>query len=345
MDERGERHGRSLVERILWNADERRPRAGWRLLCGGVSMVLAAVGVGLLFFLFPAPETVTGRYLRPAYRTAVRFGSQLALVGGLLVAALVVDRRRLADFGLGLDRAWLADLGFGLALGLGLPAGIFALELAAGFVTVTGLVQTRASPTFGFDAGGAVPLAFALTLFGFVAVSVFEEVLFRGYLLTNVAEGLSGLWGTSARTAIIVATAVTSALFGLVHASNPNVTGLAVINIVAYGVLLAAGFLVTGRLGISLGFHFTWNLAVSSVFGFPVSGARTPATVVAIEQSGPQLLTGGAFGPEGGLLALVALVAGFGLLGAWQRLQGRPLGLQGSIAVPTLRTASADDRD
>jgi hypothetical protein len=82
----------------------------------------------------------------------------------------------------------------------------------------------------------------------------------------------------------------------------------------------------------------TWNFAISSVFGFPVSGITTPATVIETAVSGPRLWTGGAFGPEGGLGAPVALLAGIAALLWWvRRTEGR-VALRPAVARPDLRT-------
>jgi hypothetical protein len=75
--------------------------------------------------------------------------------------------------------------------------------------------------------------------------------------------------------------------------------------------------------------HLTWNLVQGNVYGFPVSG-KTPfaTTVIAIEQGGPDVWTGGAFGPEGGLLGILATVIGmFAILG-WVRWRYGDLSLR-----------------
>ncbi|WP_123536612.1 CPBP family intramembrane glutamic endopeptidase [Halosimplex salinum] len=332
---------------LLWNDDERRPRAPWRLglalvvlVVGGVAGVMGASGLVALF-----PETA-GPALVAVATVVARLLQLAGFVGGLLAAAWLVDRRRLVDLGLGRSRAWWADLTFGLALGVALPALVFAVELAAGFLRVTGTLVARSEASLGIAPGVPLALALALTLAYFVGVGVFEELLFRGYVLTNVAEGLFGWRGIGRGGAFAGATVVSSLAFGVGHGLNPNVTALALANIALFGVLFAATYLLTGRIAIAIGLHVTWNFSIASVFGFPVSGFTTPVTVVAVEQSGPRALTGGAFGPEGGLLALVALVVGFGALVGWVRWREGALRWRTAVARPTLRqSATADERD
>ncbi|MFB6151374.1 MAG: CPBP family intramembrane glutamic endopeptidase [Haloarculaceae archaeon] len=336
--------GRSPVRRVSWNADERRLRAPWRLAVGVVCAVLCGVAGLLLGAALDGAVAGAGVVVATVAGTVGRSGVLLGAAGGVLFAARFVDRREQRDLGLGASAAWWADLGFGLALGVALPGLVFALELAAGLLRVTGTVVTR--PSVAFPAGAGVPfaVAFALVAGYFAVVGFVEELVFRGYLLVNAAEGLCWAGPVGARAAAAAAAALTSVLFGVAHGSNPNATPLAVGTIALYGGLLAAAFLLTGRLALPVGFHVAWNLSVSSVYGFPVSGLTTPVTLVAVEQSGPALVTGGRFGPEGGLVSLVALAAGAALLAWWVRRREGQLALRESVATPDLRS-SEDGRE
>ena len=326
------------VRDVFWNDREGRARAPWRLGVGVVLLFVAAVSGALvtsaLAALAPdtAPATPTA-----LFNTAAALVPYAAFTGALLAAAWLVDRRTLADIGLRRSPAWGADLAFGLVLGVALPVLVFALELATGSLRVTGTFVSRSSSVLPVGTDVAPSLALACTFAFFVGVGVFEEVLFRGYLLVNLAEGVDGFLGASRRVALAGATILTSVAFGVVHAANPSATPLALLNISLFGGLFAASYLLTDRIAVAIGFHVAWNFAVSSVFGFPVSGITTPVTVLAVEVSGPPLLTGGAFGPEGGLFALVALVVGFGTLAGWVRWREGELRVHGSVAVPDLR--------
>jgi hypothetical protein len=190
--------------------------------------------------------------------------------------------------------------------------------------------------------GASFAAAFLVSGMYFVVVGAFEELLLRGYLLTNLSEGMGWVPRLGSRGAIAVATGATSALFGLAHLGNPNATPVAAVTITAYGAFLAAGYLLTDRIAVPVGVHVTWNLALSSVFGFPVSGVQTPATILAVETTGPELVTGGAFGPEAGLVSLVPLAVGTAALLGWARWREGTVRVHESVAMPELRGTDGD---
>ncbi|WP_459193031.1 CPBP family intramembrane glutamic endopeptidase [Halosimplex sp. J119] len=331
---------------LFWNDDEDRLRALWRL--GLATLLLLVGGIGgavagaVLAALAPgtAPPLVTA-FVSVIARTLQTVG----FVGGIVVAAWLIDRRRLVDFGLDRSRAWWADLSFGLALGVALAALVFAIELGAGFLRVTDTTAIRPESPFAIGSSVPVAVALALTFVFFVGVALFEELLFRGYLLANAAEGLDGWFGIGRRGALAGAVVLSSLAFAAGHGSNPGVTPLAIPNIALFGGLLAASVLLTDRIAVALGFHVTWNFSIASVFGFPVSGFTTPVTVLVVEQSGPSLVTGGGFGPEGGLVALVAFVAGVAALAWWVRLREGALRWSAAVTRPTLRRGTGGNED
>jgi hypothetical protein len=169
----------------------------------------------------------------------------------------------------------------------------------------------------------------------FLCVGISEEMLSRGYQITNLAEGLNfpGLGGP--KVAVLLAWVISSSLFGLGHLGNPNATVVSTLNIALAGLLLGIGYVLTGRLAIPIGLHITWNFFQGNVFGFPVSGLEpVGATVLSIEQGGPLLFTGGVFGPEAGLIGIAAVLAGSLLTALWVRARFGKAAIETSIAEP-----------
>ena len=128
-----------------------------------------------------------------------------------------------------------------------------------------------------------------------------EELLFRGILFRVVEESL-GTWFSLAISALI---------FGLFHLANPNATLWGAIAIaIEAGIMLAAAFVYTRRLWLPIGIHFAWNFVQGAIFGVAVSGNEATGLLQST-LSGPPLLSGGDFGAEGSIFAvLVCLVAG-----------------------------------
>jgi len=315
-----------LLAGIFWNRGERRLRAGWRLLLFGVFLVVSAIAVQ--WVLTSVTEPFWARFSRSLGVEISRgldgASAAIAITAAVAVAGWLFDRRSFADFGFHRGRGWWVDFAFGLALGALLMAGIFAAELALGWVTVTDVWQT--------SGGLAFPVAILVPLVAFLLVGYYEELLVRGYLLRNLAEGL-GFGPISSRWALLLAWLLTSALFGFLHAGNPNATFVSSFNIGLAGLFLGLGTLLTGELAIPIGLHITWNFFQGNVFGFPVSGTRvSDATFLAIRQTGPEQWTGGAFGPEAGIIGLIAIAIGCGLTLLWVRWRSGRIALYAPFA-------------
>ncbi|NQX94754.1 MAG: CPBP family intramembrane metalloprotease, partial [Erythrobacter sp.] len=150
-----------------------------------------------------------------------------------------------------------------------------------------------------------------------VVAGFVEEVLFRGIIFRWVEE-LAGSWA---------ALAVSALLFGFAHAGNENATLFSSVAIaIEAGVLLGAAYMLTRSLWLAVGIHAGWNLTQGLVFDVAVSGFEVNGVVEA-QMSGPDWLSGGAFGLEASVIALVvATSAGLVML--------RMAGKRGEIVKP-----------
>ncbi|MBO1004868.1 CPBP family intramembrane glutamic endopeptidase [Pseudogracilibacillus auburnensis] len=183
------------------------------------------------------------------------------------------------------------DFIFGLFLGAASIAAIFFILLATGDVI---LLSSLLNPEITW-----YTLSFLIL---FILVGFFEEMFFRGYVMKTMEERGNKKW---------VIYVVSALVFSLVHGTNPNVSILGLVNIALVGILFAYMFDMTKSLLLPIGYHITWNFFQGNVFGFAVSGT-SPYGMYAIEVSETNdLLTGGAFGLEGGALATLLIIAGF----------------------------------
>ncbi len=254
---------------------------------------------------------------------AILLASSAATLASTLVVTWFfrtrLDGGSLSGLGLMWIRESLRQLAGGMAVGGLAMAGIFAVSWGAGWI---------ASVRLGWGAGFPADLLAAVILLAvthwFVALS--EEIAFRGYVLQNLR--LQGGWA--------VAILGSSLLFAVFHGLNPSFGLGALSGIASAGLFLALGYRVSGALWFPIGLHFAWNTAEGPIFGFPVSGLVTPSLLILEPGPADPLITGGAFGPEAGLLGIGAALLGAIALWLW-----RPPGLPGE----SLSDASGEGLD
>jgi membrane protease YdiL (CAAX protease family) len=267
--------------------------------------------------------------------SVVPLSSALPLVSGvvnLLAAILTVwlagrllDRRPFSAFGFHLGAGWWLDLLFGMVLGARLITILFLVELGLGWVRVTGTFET-------YRTNAPFVIYMLLPVATFLCVGISEETVFRGYQLKNAAEGLNHP-ALGPRGAILLAWVLSSVFFAVLHADNPNATPISTLNIVLAGLMLGFGYVLSGELAIPIGLHITWNFFQGAVYGFPVSGfGAFGPTLLTTEQGGPELWTGGSFGPEGGLLVPGIMLLGMSLVALWTHLRTGKVSLHTPIA-------------
>lgn len=176
----------------------------------------------------------------------------------------------------------------------------------------------------GYEITGWGSLSGALSVIGMMcAIAVAEEVLFRGVIF-GLIQRRWGVWP---------ALAVSAILFGLVHLVNPGATVWGAIAIaVEAGLMLGAAYAATGSLWLSIGLHLGWNIATVALFGTVTSGSESRDAIITATTSGPEWLTGGAFGPEASIIAVIVCTAATAILlgiarrrGSFARRQGRAI--------------------
>lgn len=210
------------------------------------------------------------------------------------------NRSSIKEAGIVVNKRWVIEFGIGSLIGLIAMGMIFLVEWISGDLEIIGFGWERIGKTFW-----GIPVA--IFFLQMICLGFYEELISRSYLVTNFKEGFT-IGSFNATKATIAAIVASSAVFGLAHAANPNATVFALINILFAGVMLAIPYVITGRLSYSVGLHFSWNFFQGGFFGFRVSGIPIRNSVIDIQQGGNPIWTGGSFGPEGGLIGLVAIL-------------------------------------
>lgn len=288
-----------------WLRDrEGRIRLEWRLLLYLILFVVIVVaGVSGLVLVDPEPGLVL---------------QSVVLLAAALAAGWIL--LRLEGRGPGALGFYLAPEALRESLG-GLVLGVAVALAAVGLMAVLGGLRWvgEAGSVGAAAETGIVVLGF------FVLPAAAEEALMRGYPLQAMAEG----WGAG------VALVATSVAFGLLHLPNPNVTVLGIVSIVAAGLFLGVVYLRTGSLWWATAAHVGWNWAHGFVADLPVSGLeRWDNPLWEGLPRGPEWLGGGAFGPEGSVVAVAVLLAVSWLLWRSEWLTPSPAALRSDALTP-----------
>jgi len=256
------------------------------LLRVGVFALIAALGY---YFVFPIIIALLGA---PVLVIST-LGTFAAAAVANALALRIYERGNLSDIGLGWTAASRRNLSIGMLGGIGAALVVVLLPLALRLADFEAVPDERLRwPSLLFVS--------ILLLFGAVG----EEMLFRGYGFQVLVRGI-GPFATVLPVAV---------LFGLAHSQNLNFGPLALFNTILWGVVLGYAYLRSGDLWLPIGLHFGWNLALP-MLGANLSGFTMDVTGYTMHWKIQGPLSGGAYGPEGGLLTTAVAIGLFFYVG------------------------------
>jgi membrane protease YdiL (CAAX protease family) len=272
-------------------------RPFWRALlflaAGFVIVVLVQTGLKLVL-----PGRATGWVLDATY---VAMNSGLLLLSWAFLTLL--DRRGYRALGLWPYPRWAWEF-----------TGGFGFGAALMLLTALAMVILQALTFHAISAGSAAAMSFLGNAFFLLLAAAFEEIAFRGYAFQRLVDS----WGK------LGAILALSALFGAAHITNHSSTPLSTANTILAGALLAVAYLKTRGLWLPIGLHWSWNLLMGPVLALPVSGNRIGPGLCVVEVSGPEWLSGGAYGPEGSVVLTVVCTAALVWLALTEKLNVAP---------------------
>ncbi|CDM70087.1 putative membrane protein [Clostridium bornimense] len=210
----------------------------------------------------------------------------VSLIFSVVLFWKILDKKPIRDIGLKNIKKSFKELCLGLLFGALSMSIVFLILILTGSAKVT---TSFINPNFSMS------LVTSLILFIFVGIS--EEMFSRGYCI-KVLEQTNKKW---------IPLIVSSAIFSIMHGVNPGVTILSIINIFLVGILLGYMFIKTNNLWLPIGYHITWNYFQGNVFGFLVSGTTTEG-LYTTESIGNTIISGGNFGPEGGIIVTIVVL-------------------------------------
>ena len=265
-------------------------RSGWRAL---VFVLLAA---GIAFSLQAALSPLRGKI--------DILGPLIFLISTLLASFIMtryVNRKPFTAIGLHIQPSMLRDFGNGFAQGLVMTTAVFVIEYSLGYARLSWHDHEL------LDLLGVVSYGFVF----FSIAALAEEVFFRGYLFQTFIQGMT----------FLPAMIIMALFFAFAHRLNPNATAFGLINVALAAVWLSIAYMKTRSLWLPFGLHVSWNYSQTVIYSFPTSGIDfTKFQLGEITQTGPEWITGGAFGPEGGAIATLMLI-----LSTWYILKTKSL--------------------
>ena len=212
-------------------------------------------------------------------------------IGLVFVTARFLDRRPVHAFGLTVNQQWITDGFTGIIIGAAIPTGATLIGLIGGWLSIV-------PPEYGPIQSFVREICLAIVVTACIAVT--EEIVFRGYILTNAIEGLDLRWLSSQMT-IASAWGISTLLFAVTHPSSTLVDR---VHFLGAGFLLGLAYLLTGEIALSTGIHAGFNFASTYLF---VTVQDPPVAIVPLTLQGPAWLTGQTGLVQTGLLLPAAL--------------------------------------
>lgn len=283
-------------------------RAVWKILCVLLTFYIMALLLTAIFSFFYGlysvytsgitdPVALAENLMRDNILLFIAGILQnLAMIFSVVLFWKVFDKKPIKEIGLSPIKKGTGDLLFGLALGAVSITVVFFVFLLTGQLTVT---NSFLKPNFSW----MLLVDFILMIF----VGLGEEIFSRGYCMTILR-----------RCSIYIVFIVPNVIFALLHIFNNSIGIIPLINIFLIGLLFSYMFRIRGNIWMPIGYHITWNYFQGSIFGMPVSGHESNGLYTSRLVS-ENILNGGGFGPEGGLIVTILIIASLALFSVYAR--------------------------
>lgn len=272
--------------------DEHEFRSGWKIFLAFLMSLGLSIAFSIIFIMVMAVVGFTPERINTIAQNHLvnAIIGQLGVLIATFVAFRMFFRKSIKELGLWTNANSPRELVFGLVFGAVSISAVYFILRLTGHVKV---VSTGLNFNTDLLTGGFI----------FLLVGFSEEIFFRGYVMTALDQM------RKPKLTIILS----SVIFAIAHLGNPNLSFLGIVNICFVGVLFAVMYIKTGSLWMPIGFHITWNYFQGNILGLPVSGLDTNGLITS-EVLRADIVSGGAFGPEGGLVATLVIGLSFVVL-------------------------------
>lgn len=262
-------------------------RAGWRILLFCFLLVIIFIPTILLLILIPHEIIFKDKRLFSILNTFPIFINVFLCS---FIMTRFIDKRAFRTLGFALHSAVKKEIIAGVSIGFIMISLVFFSQLIFGIIEIS-LTGTSIK---------ILLINFIIYLIIFAIQVSGEEALFRGYIFQTL------IWGTNKLIAVIII----ALSFGFLHLFNPNASLFAAFNVSLSGILFSITYIKTRSLWLPIAVHFSWNFFQGFVYSFPVSGLKINPSLLTVKYNAPELITGGGFGPEGGIIASIVFLSG-----------------------------------
>lgn len=293
------------MKAIVINPETGLMRTGWRILFFMVIFVAFSFGsmIGVRAILGGLKRGSNLQFAVLAISATV----------AVFLARKYLDRKSMTSLGLKWDVHAMLDIVAGVVNSAIVMACVFFTLLMTSLIQFNGFNWWR-EDSVNIDWGIAMILPVVLsTVFQLAIVAWWEEIVFRGYILQNMIGGLGLTWSVI----------LSSAVFAIGHAFNPDATALSILLIALITPQLIYAYIKSGQLWLPIGLHLGWNFFQASIFGFDSSGQASPS-LISQTPVGPDWLSGGEFGAEGSIIIIPFTLLSFLLIHYWVQMNPRP---------------------
>jgi hypothetical protein len=280
-------------------------RSGWKIGIVYLSFLITTFIISVIFtgiysviLISRSPELLTNeteglKYINEQFLSMTHLpGIFLYLIQCISLIFFVIlfwriwDKKKIRYIGLTNIKSSWKDLCIGLLFG----------AISFTIVAVT-LLVTKSVELVNSFSQPSLSKALIIQLVIFIFVGINEELFSRGYCIT-VLKQTKVSW---------VPIVVSSIIFALMHAMNSGISLLAYINLFLFGITMGYLFIKTKNIWMCIGYHITWNYFQGNIFGFLVSG-NTTDSIYTVKTINANIINGGNFGPEGGVVVTVLLI-------------------------------------
>ncbi|TCI93636.1 CPBP family intramembrane glutamic endopeptidase [Tenacibaculum sp. M341] len=295
------------MRKIIFNSKDR-VRPIWRLFLFLILTFLINIPLQLIL------QQLLDQSLLRGYISASMY--LISVVFSLFIDIKFLDKSSFKKYGLKINKIWLQEFLMGAIIPVVQLSIFFFVLYSTDNLKVIDFFTTN-SANYSFDY--SFWAGFFSEIFGLIIGSTVEEIFFRAFIFYIAYEAFQVVKKDAVKRAILIVVII-APLFGIAHMGNEGATTISTTNLGIDAIVMCLPFLITGRLGMSIGMHFSWNLVEGAILGFAVSGNVAKSSIISVEMPN-NLLTGGVFGPEGSIIFILLDVVAIALILYWKRIK------------------------